>query len=134
MAVVQRIPQKLEEVLGREGSDQFIDFLNVTFHSQEERVVQLVEDKFEKTVTEEVSKVRLEVAKLDTKIAELRAEVKTDIGKLDTKIAEVRTEIADLRAEMKSDIANQTKWIFSALIGAAVLYPIVSKLMQKFLP
>ena len=39
-------------------------------------------------------------------VAELRTEVRTDIAEVRTEIAEVRTEIAELRAEMRTEIAE----------------------------
>ena len=39
-------------------------------------------------------------------LAELKGELKADIAKLDVKIGEVRTEIGDLRTELKTEIGD----------------------------
>ena len=53
---------------------------------------------------------KADVAKVETQIADLRAELKGDIAGLRTElkgnIAKVETQIADLRAELKGDIAG----------------------------
>jgi len=99
MAIVQKVPRKLEEVLGPEGTDQFVDFLNVSFNSQKEDVIQLVADKFERKLVEETSKLRL--------------------------------EMVNVKAELKSDIATQTRWILVAILSITVLLPFFTELIKN---
>lgn len=155
MAVqIPKIPHKLEDVLGRPGTDEFIDFLNQAFHVNKEDVVQVVSDRFDRKLVEETSKIRIEIAGVRTEMAGLRTELKTDIaglrgelkediaslkGKLEGDIAGLGTGLAGLRAEMKSDIAIlhrdnavQTRWILAVFLAAGVLYPILSQLLAKF--
>ncbi|MCE9500032.1 MAG: hypothetical protein K8R21_05990 [Leptospira sp.] len=100
MAIVQKVPRKLEEVLGPDGTDQFVDFLNVSFNTQKEDVVELVADKFERKLVEEISK-----AKID--IANVKGSLETQIANLDSKISK--------------EIATQTRWILTAILGGATL-------------
>ena len=50
-----------------------------------------------------ISGVRTEVAVLRTDVAELRTEVRTDVAELRT---EVRADVAELRTEVRSDVAE----------------------------
>ena len=45
-------------------------------------------------------------------------------------IADVHKQIADVHKQ----IALQTRWILAALGGAAVLFPIIQRVMQVLLP
>ena len=60
---------------------------------------------------------KIDIAEVRTEIAELRTEMKTDI-------AGVRTEIAELRTELKAEIAqtsNRTVYILGGLIGILIV-------------
>ena len=65
-------------------------------------------------VAREIFATKADVADVRTEIAELRAEVRTGL-------AEVRTEVAEFRAEVKTDIAEMeiriTKWMVGTQIG-----------------
>ncbi|MCE9501661.1 MAG: hypothetical protein K8R21_14350 [Leptospira sp.] len=113
MAIVQKVPRKLEEVLGPDGTDQFVDFINVSFNAQKEDMVQLVADKFEKKLVEEISTVKIEIANLRTELANVKSELKTDIVKV------------------HEAITSQTKWIFGALLGAVGLFPFAWKIAER---
>lgn len=96
----RRIPRKLEEVLGEEGTNEFVDFINDSFGANRENVVELVSDRFENRLSEELNTFRSEYK---TDLADLRAEFKSDLAALR---AEVKEDIAELRAEVKEDIAE----------------------------
>ena len=103
MSVVHILPKEVEKAFGPEGSEKFVLFLNDAFDSQKTDVIQTVTDRFEKHVTGEASKVRLEVA-------ELRTELKTEIADVRADMSEFRTELkgdmADLKTELKGDMAD----------------------------
>ncbi len=159
MAVqIPKFPHKLEDLLGRPGTDEFVDFLNQAFHSSKEDVVQTVGDRFERRLVEETSKLRIELkediagirtemiglrAEFKENIADLKAELKEDLSAVKTVNAGLQTElkgdISGLRSEMKSDnavlhrdIAVQTRWILAVFLAAAVLYPILNQLVLTF--
>jgi hypothetical protein len=101
MAKIPKFPRKMEELLGLEGKDQFIDFLNDSFHNQEDSVLQVVSDRFDLRVTEEIGKVNQSISLLDKRVTEeisgLRIEMHDGMFRLDNKITE---EISGLRMEM----------------------------------
>lgn len=81
--------------------------------------------------------VRVEFAELRGEFAELRAEQSSMEARLVARVAE-------LRAEMKSDIqllhkeisglhgaiTVQTRWILAAMLAASVLFPVVSQIVS----
>ncbi|WP_244241081.1 LA_3696 family protein [Leptospira selangorensis] len=132
----RRIPRKLEEVLGDEGTDEFIDFINDSFSANKENVVELVSDRFEKRLSEELNALRTEVKE---DIAELRLELKADIAGLRIEMTEfkmeVKEEISALRVEMKTEFAEiyklisaQTRWMLGAIVALTGIFSIIVKL------
>nr|WP_246838774.1 hypothetical protein [Leptospira stimsonii] len=122
MDFIHRIPRKLEELLGPEGTDQFVVFLNDAFmasgtstletsvnlfdttsHS-ESRNVFLNKEAMKTSVSAELEKLRYEI-----KIEDVRGEVSNFRAEVNVEIAELRTEMAALRSEFKTDSANLRK-------------------------
>ena len=68
---------------------------------------------------------KADVAKVETQIADLRAELKGDIAGLRTElkgdIAKVETQIVGLRAEMYRINAGSVKWLVSFMAGFMVV-------------
>ena len=118
------------------------------------------EHRTRKELGTEIGEVRTEIAEVRTEIAELRTEVRTEIAELRT---EVRTEIAELRTEVRTEIAAvrvdlgkeiadvrkdlgkeiadvrkeitiQTRWIVAVMGAAAVLIPIMQRVMSTLIP
>jgi ribosomal protein L29 len=50
--------------------------------------------------------VTMEVSRVRLEVAELRTELKSDIAHVDNKVSELRADMAELRTELKSDIAH----------------------------
>ena len=156
---IPKFPWKMEELLGPDGKEEFIDFLNDSFAHQEESVLQVVSDRFDRRVTEESKGIYVTVAKLDHRITEevakLDHRITEEVAKLDHRITEeiakldvritrefsrvdknidgLRVMIAELRSEMKSDISAQTKWMFGGMMAAATLVTVALPLVVKFL-
>lgn len=111
MPMFRRIPRKLEEVLGDEGANEFVDFINDSFAANQENVMELVFDRFEKRLSEELNA--------------FRAEYKTDLADLR---AEFKSEIAELRIEMHKLMAAQTRWVLGAMIALTGIFSIIVKM------
>nr|WP_244288478.1 hypothetical protein [Leptospira dzoumogneensis] len=90
----------MEEVLGDEGADEFVDFINDSFAANKEIVMELVFERFEKRLSEELNVFR----------------------------AEYKAEIAELRIDMHKLIASQTKWMVGAIIALTGIFSIIVKL------
>ena len=65
--------------------------------------------------------------------------VRTELGKetersLGKEIGSVRTELGKEIAEVRKEITVQTRWILAVLVAAAVLVPIIQRVMEALLP
>ncbi|WP_052608338.1 LA_3696 family protein [Leptonema illini] len=87
-------------------------------------------------------------ADMETGIAELRADMESGIAELRADMvtghsrlqADLKGGLSELRAEMKADfavvhreISSLTRWILSAIVAFAVVYPAVTALIERFL-
>ena len=126
MVRIPKFPKKMEELLGSDGKDEFIDFLNDAFHHQEESILQIVSDRFDRRVTEESGKVNQSVSNLDNRVTE-------EISGVKLELAGLRSDMYEMRSELKSEITMQTKWIVTILLAGSVIYPLVNKLVDKIL-
>ena len=119
MTRIPKFPKKMEELLGNDGRNEFIDFLNDSFHHQEDSVLQTVSDRFDRRVSEEIGKVNQTISLLDKRVTE--------------EISGVKNEMHEMKSELKSEITLQTKWIVTIILAGSVIYPLVNKLIEKFL-
>ncbi len=58
------IPKVLREKLGEDGADALLDLINAAGEDIKNDVIKLSEEKFEKRLTEEISKLRVEMSKM----------------------------------------------------------------------
>ncbi|MDE0449209.1 MAG: hypothetical protein OXH96_21280 [Spirochaetaceae bacterium] len=122
MAVLS-VPRPLQERLGEAATESLVEMLRQIESDQEERrevqkeqLLQVLEERFLRHVAESEKRVNAEI------IA-----VRVDLGK---EITDVRKEITDVRKE----ITIQTRWILAVLGGAAVLIPILQRVMAALIP
>ena len=126
MAVISVQPV-LRAALGDEATDSLVGLLQQIEAEQRADLIDLVEERFARRLAELRDDLRSEMhagfLDLQKQIGALRAEFGSEI-------ADVRKEIGDVRKE----ITVQTRWILAVLLGAAVLIPIVQRLMEALLP
>ena len=122
MAVLS-VPRPLQERLGEAATESLVEILRQIESDQEERrevqkehLLQVLEERFLRHVAESEKRTNTEIVA-----------VRVDLGK---EIADVRKEIADVRKE----ITTQTRWILAVLGGAAVLIPILQRVMAALIP
>jgi len=94
------VPKVLREKLGDEGVEALLQVLNLSNEDLKKDVITLAEEKFEKSLVEEISKFRVEV---NEEISKLRDEIYKEISKLR---AEFNKEISKLRAEFNEEISK----------------------------
>ena len=144
MVRIPKFPKKMEELLGNDGKNEFIDFLNDSFHHQEDNVLHVVSDRFDRRVTEETGKVNHSVTLFDKRVTEEIAKVNQSVSLLDKRVTEeisgvklelagLRSDMYEMKSELKSEITMQTKWIVTILLAGSVIYPVVNKLLENFL-
>src|SRR5882672_9628407 len=106
MAVIA-VPRPLREKLGEEGTDALVALINEAGEDNKKSVIEIVEERFERRLAEEMGKLRVEMAALRTDtndgMNKLRADTNEGMSKL-------RVEMADLRA-------NIIQWMFLFWIG-----------------
>ncbi len=88
MAVIA-VPRPLREKLGEEGTDALVTLINEAGENNKKSVIEVVEERFERRLAEEIGKFRAEVA----------------------------GEISKLRAEMHDLRASLIQWMFVFWIG-----------------
>jgi len=99
MAVIA-VPRPLREKLGEEGTDALVALINEAGENSKRSVIEVVEERFERRLSEEMGK--------------LRAELSGEMGKLRV---ELSGETSKLRAEMHDLRANLIQWMFVFWIG-----------------
>jgi len=72
MAVIA-VPRPLREKLGEEGTDALVALINEAGESNKKSVIEIVEERFERRLGEEIGKVREEISRLRVEMADLRA-------------------------------------------------------------
>ncbi|ODS34302.1 MAG: hypothetical protein SCARUB_00561 [Candidatus Scalindua rubra] len=100
MPIVVKIPKKVENILGEEGSSELIDFINTAFNDHKIDIIREVELRFESKLEALKSELRKEIVESSAK---LRNEVTESIGALRNEMAESKVEII--------------KWMFIFWIG-----------------
>ena len=71
---------------------------------------------------------------LQKQIGDVRAEIGSVRTELHKEIGSVRTELGKEIAEVRKEITVQTRWILAVLVAAAVLVPIIQRVMEALLP
>ena len=133
MAVLS-VPRPLQERLGEAATESLVQMLRQIESDQEERrevqkeqLLQVLEERFLRHVAESEKRTHAEIAAVRVDLGKEIAAVRVDLGK---EITDVRKEIADVRKE----ITTQTRWILAVLGGAAVLIPILQRVMAALIP
>jgi septal ring factor EnvC (AmiA/AmiB activator) len=129
MAVLS-VPRPLQERLGEAATESLVEMLRQIESDQEERrevqkeqLLQVLEERFLRHVAESEKRTHAEITA-----------VRVDLGK---EITDVRKEITDVRkeiADVRKEITIQTRWILAVLGGAAVLIPILQRVMAALIP
>jgi len=127
------VPKILRQKLGEDGAEALVELLNRLQENQKISILQFVEEKFERRLTEEISALREEIAKssaaLREEIAQNNAALREEIAQTNAALREeiaqnsatLRGEIAQSNASLREEIAsvqaNMIKWMFIFWIG-----------------
>ena len=103
---VINIPKVIRDKLGEDGADALVEVFNQIEKNIREDSMIILEEKFEKRLTEGILKLKVE---LKEDIANLKADTETKISKLE---ASLRTEIASLRTEIAEAKAFLVRCMF----------------------
>ena len=140
MAIVT-VPRPLQEQLGEAATESLVGMfeqLEASRKQQQEThkeyLFELLEERFLRHVAESESRLRGEIAESENR---LRKEMQGGFNRHQDQLARQQEQIADLGkqiADVHKQIALQTRWILAAVGGAAVLFPIIQRVMQVLLP
>lgn len=100
------VPAPLRERLGPEATSALVDLFEAAELDLQEDVLRLSSDRFERRLTEETSKLRLEMGQLRLEMAQLRQDIREGFLGL-------RQEIGTLRFEI-------LKWVFVFWVGQSI--------------
>ena len=113
--------------------------------THKERLFEFLEERFLRHIAESESRLRGEIAE---SASQLRAEMQAgfnrqqeqltrqqeQIAGLGKEIGLVRSDLSKQIADVHKQIGVQTRWILTVLGGAAVLFPIIQRIMAVLLP
>lgn len=162
MAVLS-VPRPLQDRLGDAATDSLVGMLQQIEADQEnhraaqkERLFDVLEERFLRHVVESEERVRKElraemqagftrqqeqISALAAEVGELRKEIGSVHADFERQVGELRGEIGSVRAELhkemaavRSEITIQTRWILAVLGAAAILFPIIQRVMETLLP
>ena len=139
---VMAVPRALREKLGDDASDSLVDLLQQFEAEQSDHLIKMVEERFVRRVVESENRLRNELREemhagfmgLQKQIGDVRAEIGSVRTELHKEIGSVRTELSKEIAEVRKEITVQTRWILAVLVAAAVLVPIIQRVMEALLP
>ena len=130
MAVVS-VPRPLQDRLGDDATASLVEMLRQFEEEQEERrevqkeqLFQILEERFLRHMAESEHRTRKELGK---EISDVRKE----LGK---EISDVRKELGKEISDVRKEITTQTRWILVVMGAAAVLIPIMQRLMATLIP
>ena len=110
MPVIQ-VGKTLREKLGEEGVQELIDLINSSQQQQKEDILTFVEEKFERRLSEEISKLRVDMVEMNQQLRGEMVEMNQQLrGEMVEQMAKLRTEISQTRAEL-------IKWMFIFWVG-----------------
>ena len=117
MAVVT-VKKPLREKLGDDGAEALVELINEAQKETQNNVIKFVEEKFEKRLSEELAKVRIE---LTERIEGVRIELKSEIENLRTNDEKIKTELIERIEALKTNDekvkSELIRWMFIFWVG-----------------
>ena len=110
MAVVT-VKKPLREKLGDDGAEALVELINEAQKETQNNVIKFVEEKFEKRLSEELAKVRVE---LTERIEGVRTDL---IERIEGVRTELKSEIEALKTNDEKVKSELIKWMFIFWVG-----------------
>ena len=107
MAVVT-VKKPLREKLGDDGAEALVELINEAQKETQDNVIKFVEEKFEKRLSEELAKVRVEIAEVKTELIERIEGVRTDLIE---RIEGVRTDLIERIEGVRTDLTERIEGV-----------------------
>ncbi|MBF0456727.1 MAG: hypothetical protein HQK99_02410 [Nitrospirae bacterium] len=109
------IPRSIRERLGDAASEDFAVLINDIDLGARKDAIAIAEERFERRMSEESGKLRLEISKVNERITD-------ETGKL-------RVEIEKVRSEVEKSGKENIKWMFLFWIGQIAAFIAIIKFM-----
>ncbi len=124
MAIIT-VPKPLREKLGDEGSDALVELLNKTGDRHKADVLEFVEEKFERRLSEELGKIN---QRITNEIGKVNQRITNETESLRVEIQQTRTDLVDriershtgLVDRIETTRADLIKWVFIFWVGQIV--------------
>ena len=124
---VVTVEKPLKDKLGDDGVESLIHLLNATNREHKEDVLQFVEEKFERRLTEEISKLNERIISEAGKINERMTE---EIGNVNERMTE---EIGNVNERMTEEIGNVNERMTSEISKVNVSMADMEKRLVKWM-
>ncbi len=105
------VPKVLRDKLGEDGADALVELFNQSEAQQKEDMLQFVEEKFERRLSEEVGKIN---QRITNETESLRVEIQQTRTDLFDRIERSHTDLVDRVETSRSDLI---KWVFIFWVG-----------------
>ncbi|MBF0343774.1 MAG: hypothetical protein HQL06_06040 [Nitrospirae bacterium] len=127
----------LKEKIGEEGSVAIIEAFDEVSERIRSEVVR--KDYFERRLTEETGKLRIEIEKVQRNLTEETGKLRIEIEKLRSEFkadnmelrSELKNENENLRVEVERSAKETTKWMFLFWIGQIAAMIVIFRLFIK---
>ncbi|MBS1271568.1 MAG: hypothetical protein MAGBODY4_00700 [Candidatus Marinimicrobia bacterium] len=106
-------PKPLREKPGDDGADALVDLFNQSEQRQKEDVLEFVEEKFERRLSEELSKFRIEMNERFTAVDKRFVSVNEQFASINERFAEVDTKFVQVEAKIESTKSYMVRWMFA---------------------
>ncbi|MDZ7721524.1 MAG: hypothetical protein U5R06_01550 [candidate division KSB1 bacterium] len=109
------VEKPLREKLGEDASESLLRLVNQSVEQRKHEMLEFVEEKFERRLTEEISKVNERITTESSKVNERLTE---EIGKVNERMTEEIGKVNErITAENSKTRADLIKWMFIFWIG-----------------
>ncbi|MBF0319956.1 MAG: DUF1640 domain-containing protein, partial [Nitrospirae bacterium] len=137
------IPRSIRERLGDEASEDFVALINDIDIGARKDAIAIAEERFERRLVEESSKLRIELriemekvrSEVNERITEESGKLRVEIGKVNERITEesgkLRIEIEKVRSEVERSGKENIKWMFLFWIGQLAAIGALFKFFAK---
>lgn len=137
------VPAPLRRQLGDEATDSLVEFVNAAGASTRDDVIEIVGERFERRLSEEMAKVnqritteigglRVELSeRITSEAAAINERITNEIGGLRVELSErITNEVNELRVELARTRSDLIRWMFAFWVGQTVVIATLFTLLR----
>jgi len=119
------VPKALRDKLGEDGADALVDLFNQSEQRQKEDILEFVEEKFERRLSEEIGTLRIEMnerfagitGEMNERFAEVNERFAEITGAMTGRFAEMETQFTQVDAKIEATKSYMVRWMFAFWVG-----------------